>query len=108
VAAFVQGLKETGHIDGQNVAIEYRWAEGQYDRLPGLIADLVQHQVMLLAATSTLAALAAKEAKLTIPVVFTTGGDPVKLGLVDNLSRPRRLGKNMGLTGCGVAELTER
>jgi len=88
LAAFRQALTEAGFVEGQNVAIEYRWAEGQYDRLPALAAELVRRKVVLVVAGDGPSALAAKAATTTIPIVFNTGIEPVQAGLVTSLSRP--------------------
>jgi putative ABC transport system substrate-binding protein len=87
VAAFRQGLKEIGYIEGQSVAVEYRWADGQYDRVSAMAADMVRRQVAVIVA-NTPGVLAVKKATTTIPIVFTTPSDPVQIGLVDSLSRP--------------------
>jgi ABC-type uncharacterized transport system substrate-binding protein len=105
VAAFRQGLKETGYVEGQNVLIEYRSAEDQAHRLPALVADLVRRQVALIVA-NTISALAAKAATTTVPIVFVTGNDPVINGLVPSLSRPG--GNTTGVSFLSSASATKR
>src|SRR5271163_900883 len=105
VAAFLHGLEEMGYIEGQNVAIEYRWAEGRFEQLPALAADLVSRKVDVIAADAVPSARAAKNATPTIPVVFISGSDPVERGFVASFARP---GGNLTGVAMMVAELTPK